>query len=97
MGKRVNITISDVQAERMEELCELHGHENVTQCVKYLVQRGLTIECSTAGILTTNDRLGEMLETMKTDVGGLVVPPQSPKFRNSTLPIEFENEGGQEL
>jgi hypothetical protein len=34
---------------------------------------------------------------MKTDVGGLVVPPQSPKFRNSTLPIEFENEGGQEL
>jgi hypothetical protein len=93
MGKRVYITISDVQEERMAELCKLHGHQNVTQCVKYLVQRGLTVECSSAGIITTNDRLGDLLDTMRSDVGGLVVPPQSPKFENSTLPIEFENEG----
>ena len=94
MGKRINFTISDVQVERMQELCDLHGHTNISQCAKYLIQRGLTIECSTAGILTTNDRLSEMVDAFKTEtlVADTVVPPQSLKFENNTLEMDLENE-----
>ena len=82
MGKRINFTISDVQVERMEDLCKLHGYQNVSQCCKYLLQRGLTIECASAGILTTNDRLAEMAEVLQSTVADPVVPPQSLKFEN---------------
>lgn len=94
MGKRINFTISDVQVERMQELCDLHGHTNISQCAKYLIQRGLTIECSTAGILTTNDRLSEMVDAFKdgTLVADPVVPPQSLKFENNTLEMDLEND-----
>ena len=93
MGKRINFTISDVQEERMKELCELHGHTNIAQCCKYLLQRGLTIECSTAGILTTNDRIAEMVDAFReSSVADTVVPPQSLKFENNTLEMDLENE-----
>jgi hypothetical protein len=92
MGKRVNFTISDVQVERMQELCDLHGYSNVSQCCKYLLQRGLTIECSTAGILTTNDRLGDIVDAFNTSVADTVVPPQSLKFENNTSEMDFEND-----
>jgi hypothetical protein len=92
MGKRVNFTVSDVQVERMQELCDLHGYSNISQCCKYLLQRGLTIECSTAGILTTNDRLGEMVEAFNASVVDTVVPPQSLKFENNTLEMDLEND-----
>ena len=94
MGKRINFTISDVQVERMQELCDLHGHTNISQCAKYLIQRGLTIECSTAGILTTNDRLSEMVDAFKSEplVADTVVPPQSLKFENNTLEMDLEND-----
>ena len=93
MGKRINFTISDVQVERMQELCDLHGHTNISQCAKYLIQRGLTIECSTAGILTTNDRLTEMVDAFRdVNVADTVVPPQSLKFENNTLEMDLENE-----
>ena len=93
MGKRINFTISDVQAERMQELCDLHGHQNISQCSKYLLQRGLTIECSTAGILTTNDKLTEMVDAFRdASVADTVVPPQSLKFENNTLEMDLEND-----
>ena len=93
MGKRINFTISDVQVERMQELCDLHGHTNIAQCAKYLIQRGLTIECSTAGILSTNDRLSEMVDAFKDGiVADTVVPPQSLKFENETIELDLQNE-----
>ena len=92
MGKRINFTISDVQAERMQELCDLHGYANINQCSKYLLQRGLTIECSSAGILTTNDRLKDMVDAFEQNVAGTVVPPQSLNFENSTAELEFQND-----
>lgn len=96
MGKRINFTISDIQAERMQELCDLHGHQNISQCCKYLLQRGLTIECSTAGILTTNDRLSEMVDAFKDGmVADTVVPPQSLKFENDTIELDLETEEDQ--
>ena len=93
MGKRINFTISDVQVERMQELCDLHGHTNIAQCAKYLIQRGLTIECSTAGILTTNDRLTEMVDAFRdVSVAEPVGPPQGLKVENNTLEMDLENE-----
>ena len=92
MGKRINFTISDVQVARMQELCDLHGHTNISQCAKYLIQRGLTIECSTAGILTTNDRLNDMVDAFRDSVADTVVPPQSLKFENETLEMDLEND-----
>ena len=77
----------------MQELCNLHGHTNISQCAKYLIQRGLTIECSTAGILTTNDRLKEMVDAFSdVSVADTVVPPQSLKFENNTLEMDLEND-----
>jgi hypothetical protein len=91
MPKRINFTASDVQTQRMQELCDLHGYQNVNQCAKYLLQRGLTIECSSAGILTTNDKLAEMIEVMDRSVADTVVPPQSLINENLTAPLNFEN------
>ena len=92
MGKRINFTISDIQQERMQELCELHGYANINQCCKYLLQRGLTIECSSAGIITTNDRLSEMVEVFRDNVADTVVPPQSLKFENTTSELDLNTD-----
>ena len=87
MPKRINFIASDVQTERMQELCDLHGHSNINQCAKYLLQRGLTIECSSAGILTTNDNLSKMIEAMDNMVADTVVPPQEDKFDQNQLEL----------
>jgi hypothetical protein len=42
--------------------------------------------------LTTNDRLGEMVEAFNTSVVDTVVPPQSLKFENNTLEMDLEND-----
>ena len=93
MPKRINFIASDVQTQRMQELCDLHGHTNINQCAKYLLQRGLTIECSSAGIITTNDNISRMIESLDNMVADPVVPPQEDKFDQKQLKlVEQETE-----
>ena len=93
MPKRINFIASDVQTQRMQELCDLHGHTNINQCAKYLLQRGLTIECSSAGIITTNDNISRMIESLDSMVADPVVPPQEDKFDQKQLKlVEQETE-----
>ena len=87
---RVNIYLSEVQQERMEELCRLHGHNNLSQCAKFLLQRGLIIECSSAGIIHTNEKIDDMLEIMKTDVAGLSSTATESQVRDNTINLDFE-------
>ena len=96
MPKRITFIASDVQTERMQELCELHGHANINQCAKYLLQRGLTIECSSAGILTTNDNLSRMIESLDNMVADTVVPPQEDKFDQNQLELVELEEGSNQ-
>ena len=96
MPKRINFIASDVQTQRMQELCDLHGHSNINQCAKYLLQRGLTIECSSAGIITANDNIGRMIDSLDSMVADTVVPPQEDKFDQNQLElVELENEKNQ--
>jgi len=95
--KRINFYISDVQQERMEELCRLHGHASVNQCAKFLLQRGLIVECSSAGIINTNDKLEEMLDIMKTEidensVSGLSSTATESQVWDKTKEIEFSED-----
>ena len=87
---RVNIYLSEVQQERMEELCKLHGHTNLSQCAKFLLQRGLIIECSAAGIIHTNEKIDDMLAIMKTDVAGLSSTATESQVRDNTINLDFE-------
>ena len=54
---------------------------------KVSLQRGLTIECSSAGILTTNDNLSKMIESLDNMVADTVVPPQEDKFDQNQLEL----------
>lgn len=96
MPKRINFIASDVQTERMQELCDLHGHSNINQCAKYLLQRGLTIECSSAGIITTNDNLSKMIQSLDNMVADTVVPPQEDKFDQNQLELVELEEGSNQ-
>lgn len=96
MPKRINFIASDVQTERMQELCDLHGHTNINQCAKYLLQRGLTIECSSAGIITTNDNISRMIESLDNMVADTVVPPQEDKFDQNQLELVDMEEGSNQ-
>ena len=93
MPKRINFIASDIQTERMQELCDLHGHANINQCAKFLLQRGLTIECSSACIINTNDNLSRLIDSMDNIVADTVVPPQEDKFDQNQLElVDMENE-----
>lgn len=96
MPKRINFIASDVQTARMQELCDLHGHSNINQCAKYLLQRGLTIECSSAGIITTNDNLSKMIQSLDNMVADTVVPPQEDKFDQNQLELVELEEGSNQ-
>ena len=89
---RVNFYISEVQKQRMQELCDLHGHTSVNQCAKYLLQRGLTIECSSSGIIHTNEKLDEMVDLFKQDslLGGSCSTATESQVRENTIPMELE-------
>lgn len=96
MPKRINFIASDVQTQRMQELCDLHGHPNINQCAKYLLQRGLTIECSSAGIINANDNLSKMIDQLDNYVADTVVPPREDKFDQTQLElVEMEKENKQ--
>ena len=89
---RLNFHISEVQKQRMLELCDLHGHSNLTQCAKFLMQRGLTIECSSAGIITTNEKLGEMMDMMGEElnsIGGSCSTATESQKRDNTIKLEI--------
>lgn len=91
---RLGFHISEVQKQRMEELCNLHGHSNITQCAKFLMQRGLTIECSASGIITTNDKLTEMMDIMSTELGatdgGSCSTATGSHFRDNTIKLDLD-------
>lgn len=90
---RLNFYISGVQKQRMQELCDLHGHSNLTQCAKFLMQRGLTIECSASGIITTNDKLSDMMEIMQNElssVDGACSTATESQVRDNTVPLELK-------
>ena len=90
---RLGFHISEVQKKRMEELCDLHGHSNITQCAKFLMQRGLTIECSASGIITTNDKLSEMMDVMQNELasdGGSCSTATESHIRDNTIKLDLE-------
>ena len=91
MGKRLQINISDVQEQRMQELCDLHGHSNINQCAKFLMQRGLTIECSSSGIIMTNEKLDDMMDIMQTEIssGGSCSTATESQARDNTIEMEL--------
>ena len=75
----------------MQELCDLHGHSNINQCAKFLMQRGLTIECSSSGIIMTNEKLDDMMDIMQTEIssGGSCSTATESQVRDNTIEMEL--------
>ena len=90
---RVNFYISEVQKERINELIGLHGYQNINQACKFLFQRGLVVECSSAGIIHTNEKLDEMVSIMRNDVAVLSSTATESQVCNNTIPLELEEDG----
>ena len=89
---RVNFYISEVQKERIQELCRLHGYQNINQAAKFLFQRGLVVECSSAGIIHTNEKLEEMVDIMRSDVAVLSSTATESQVCNNTIPLDLEED-----
>ena len=90
---RVNFYISEVQKERIQELCRLHGYQNINQAAKFLFQRGLVVDCSSAGIIHTNEKLEEMVDIMRGDVAVLSSTATESQVCNNTIPLDLEEDG----
>lgn len=89
---RVNFYLTEVQVKRMTELMELHGYPNLNQCAKYLMMRGMSIECNQSGIIHTNESLEEMVSLLKTDVGVLSSTTTESQKRDNTIPLALAEE-----
>ena len=89
---RINFYITEVQQKRMKELMNLHGYPNLNQCAKYLMQRGMSIECNQSGIIQTNEQIEEMLEIMKTDVAVVSSTATESQVCENTIPMNLDEE-----
>ena len=89
---RVNFYLTEVQVKRMTELMDLHGYPNLNQCAKYLMQRGMSIECNQSGIIHTNEQLEEMVSMLKTDVAGLSSTATESQVCENTIELDLGEE-----
>ena len=86
---RVNFYLTEVQVKRMEELMDLHGYPNLNQCAKYLMQRGMSIECNQSGIIHTNAQLEEMVGILRDDVASISSTATESQVCENTIPLEL--------
>ena len=89
---RVNFYLTEVQVKRMEELMDLHGYPNLNQCAKYLMQRGMSIECNQSGIIHTNSQLEEMVGILRDDVASISSTATESQVCENTIPLELGEE-----
>ena len=89
---RVNFYLTEVQVKRMEELMDLHGYPNLNQCAKYLMQRGMSIECNQSGIIHTNAQLEEMVGILRDDVASISSTATESQVCENTIPLELGEE-----